>query len=992
VPLILLFLTLYLHANTTQEPSLEKIKLQLQWKHQFEFAGFYAAKEKGFYKEVGLDVDFIEYNSKNIVSEVLKGNADYGLTYSTLIIDYMKNKPLVFLANFFKQSPLILVTQKDIKSPSDLKGTKIMGLLDSTHKYIFLEMLDKFDISTDDFTNVPREFSVEAFKNKEIDAISVFITNEIYSLDKKGIPYNILDPAIYGIKFYDLNLFTTKSELQNNPQRVRDFRQASIRGWEYALKNKEEIVDVILKKYNTQNKSKEALLFEAKQIESLMLTNIYPIGSIDLEQVKIISDSFAQSLKLQKETRDSLNNFIYLKGLESFKLNEKQKQYLQNKKFLRMCVDPNWMPIEKIEDGSYIGLGADYIKIIQEKLDIPIHLVKTQAWTESLKKIKQKKCDFLAIAEKTPERQKYLDFTTPFVKIPVVLATKVNMSHITTLEEVQNKPLGIVDNYSLEELLKNKYPNINIVKINSISEGLSLIQRDGLFGLIDNEIAINYEMSKNKADINSIKILNLPQAHQLSIATRNDEPLLNEIFEIALLSIDNNTRMTIFHKWKNMEFQYTTDYETVALISFFTIIIIGVFIYWNLQLKDEIKSKEIAQEKLRQSEEKFRVLFDMAPVLLDSFDETGRVNLWNKECEKVFGWRFEELQKVDNTLELFYPDIEERQKVLESFEIANYGIFREFHPRRKDGKVLSTVWANIKLPSGEVFNIGYDKTQQREDEKIILEKTKQLERAKKRLEDLNNNLEKRVQEEIEKNLEHQIMLMHQSKLVQMGEMIENIAHQWRQPLAQINSSVLVLDTQIQNHNILDESIEEKLTQIESLTAYMSKTIDDFKNFFNPNKSKQLFKVKDAVENSYDIIKGRLHVLDIEIVFYIQENLKCNSYMYELQQVILTLLNNAIDALQSQEVSEGKIILNAKELHQDIIIQIQDNALGIDEKIKEKIFEPYFTTKHKTQGTGLGLYMAKMIIESGFGGSLSVVNKRGGACFTIQIPKGEKSEK
>jgi PAS domain S-box-containing protein len=382
----------------------------------------------------------------------------------------------------------------------------------------------------------------------------------------------------------------------------------------------------------------------------------------------------------------------------------------------------------------------------------------------------------------------------------------------------------------------------------------------------------------------------------------------------------------------------------------------------------------------------------MAPVLLDSFDETGRVNLWNKECEKVFGWRFEELQKVDNTLELFYPDIEERQKVLESFEIANYGIFREFHPRRKDGKVLSTVWANIKLPSGEVFNIGYDKTQQREDEKIILEKTKQLERAKKRLEDLNNNLEKRVQEEIEKNLEHQIMLMHQSKLVQMGEMIENIAHQWRQPLAQINSSVLVLDTQIQNHNILDESIEEKLTQIESLTAYMSKTIDDFKNFFNPNKSKQLFKVKDAVENSYDIIKGRLHVLDIEIVFYIQENLKCNSYMYELQQVILTLLNNAIDALQSQEVSEGKIILNAKELHQDIIIQIQDNALGIDEKIKEKIFEPYFTTKHKTQGTGLGLYMAKMIIESGFGGSLSVVNKRGGACFTIQIPKGEKSEK
>jgi len=158
----------------------EKIKLQLQWKQQFEFAGFYAAKERGFYKEVGLDVELIEYDSQmNIVDEIFKGNAEYGLTYSSLISEYMSGKPLVFVANFFKQSPLVLVTQPHISSPADLKGKKIMGLLDGSHQQAILPMLDIFNIATKDFINIPRKFSIESFINKEVDAISVFKTNEL---------------------------------------------------------------------------------------------------------------------------------------------------------------------------------------------------------------------------------------------------------------------------------------------------------------------------------------------------------------------------------------------------------------------------------------------------------------------------------------------------------------------------------------------------------------------------------------------------------------------------------------------------------------------------------------------------------------------------------------------------------------------------------------------------------------------------------------------
>jgi PAS domain S-box-containing protein len=965
--------------------SSETIKLQLQWKHQFESAGFYAAKEKGFYKEVGLDVEFIEFNSKNIVDEVLNGNADYGLSYSSLIADYMQGKPIVFLANFFKQSPLVLVTQKDIHTPQDLKEKKVMGLLDSTHKQIFLEMLEKYNVTSDDFINVSRKFSIKSFTNKEVDAVSVFTTNEIYTLNELGVQYNILDPAAYGTKFYDANLFTSKDELQNHPQRVEKFRQASIKGWKYALEHKEELVDIIKKKYNVQNKSKEALLFEADQIEYLMLTNIYPIGSIDLERVKVISDSFAQTLMMQKFSREQLDSFIYKYNKDSFGLFDNQKKYLQKKQVLKMCVDPSWMPLEKIENGKHIGVAADFMNIISNKIDTPIQLIQTNSWTQSLKKVRQRECDFLALSERTPKREEYLNFTPPYVKVPLALVTKQGMAFSNDLYRLQNKVLGIVKNYSKGELLQIKFPNIKLLEVDSIQEGLEYVDQEKIFGFLDNSMVLNHAIQKNRMNDTIAITGQFPESFYLCIASRNDEPILNEIFEKALLSIDNRTRETIFNKWNNIKYQVTIDYKLITQIVFFGLLLISIFIYWNFKLKEEIKNKELAQKKLKESEEKFRVLFDIAPVLLDAFDENGKIVLWNKECEKVFGWSYEELKNVINPLELFYPDKEKQKEVIESFSKNEY---KEWNPRTKNGDILSTVWANVKLPNGEVINLGYDLTQQRKDEYIIQQKTEQLQKAKQQLEELNDSLEKRVEDEIQKNTEHQVMLMHQSKLAQMGEMIENIAHQWRQPLAQINSSVIVLDTHLEKYNIEDETIEEKLSQIESLTAYMSKTIDDFKNFFHPNKNKKLFKIKDAIEKSYDIVKGRLKILDIEIIFSIQKDLKCNSYMYELQQVILTLLNNAIDAVESKKIEKPQIIVTAKELQNDISISIQDNALGIDEKIIDKVFEPYFTTKHKSQGTGLGLYMAKMIVESGFSGNLSVINKKEGACFTIQIPKGE----
>ncbi|MDN5101959.1 PAS domain-containing sensor histidine kinase [Aliarcobacter butzleri] len=419
--------------------------------------------------------------------------------------------------------------------------------------------------------------------------------------------------------------------------------------------------------------------------------------------------------------------------------------------------------------------------------------------------------------------------------------------------------------------------------------------------------------------------------------------------------------------------QIEITYELVIEIVLLILILIGMFVYWNL--------------KLKQSEAKFRTLFDIAPVFLNSFDKNGKIILWNKECEKTFGWTFDEIKNKKNSLSLFYDDPKVCEDVMKSFENISDS-FEEWHPKTKNGETLIVKWANIKLPNGEIINIGLDITQQRNYEISIREKALELKVAKSQLENLNSFLEKRIEDEIKKNTKQQHMIMQQNKLAQMGEMIENIAHQWRQPLAQINSSIILIDAILEKHNFKDTLVENKLTEIESLTSYMSKTISDFKNFFNPNKKKTIFNVEEAIQKASDILKGLINSHHIQLEMNIEKDLEINSYLGELQQVILIIINNSIDAFINMNIHFPKILINAYTDNESLVIHIEDNALGINSDLLDKIFEPYFTTKHKAQGTGLGLYIAKMIVENSLLGFLSVENKQNGACFTIKIPKGE----
>ena len=222
------------------------------------------------------------------------------------------------------------------------------------------------------------------------------------------------------------------------------------------------------------------------------------------------------------------------------------------------------------------------------------------------------------------------------------------------------------------------------------------------------------------------------------------------------------------------------------------------------------------------------------------------------------------------------------------------------------------------------------------------------------------------------------MLVHQSKLASMGEMIGNIAHQWRQPLTYLSYNFMTLK-EAEKQNILEsEYLNKKLDEATVQLEFMSQTIDDFKDFYAPKKEKELFSFDRATKEVLELMKHMFQQHKIEIILEVKEEKKIENYKNEYKQVVLNLLSNAKDALLQKEIKNPKItiVIDAK------TIRISDNAGGIDSKIINRIFEPYFSTKEKN--SGIGLYMSKMIVEKNMGGTLKVENSLNGAVFRLEF--------
>ena len=265
---------------------------------------------------------------------------------------------------------------------------------------------------------------------------------------------------------------------------------------------------------------------------------------------------------------------------------------------------------------------------------------------------------------------------------------------------------------------------------------------------------------------------------------------------------------------------------------------------------------------------------------------------------------------------------------------------------------------------------------------------------------LSKSLERRfykyrqqVLEHIKKDKEKDTLLAQQAKMAAMGEMLENIAHQWRQPLSAISTISTGIKIQYEYADINKEEVIKSMNTIATTTKYLSQTIDDFRDYFNPKKEANYFSLKNIFEKISDLLVPQLSLRNIQIIKDI-DNIRIFGFENEFLQVIINILNNSKDEFEKKELEKKYIFIDTKITEDEIKIIIKDNAGGIHENIIDKIFEPYFTTKYKSKGTGIGLYMSKQIVEKHMNGSITVFNEDyiykeksyKGATFLIAFPQ------
>lgn len=290
----------------------ETVVLQLKWFHAFQFAGYYAAQEKGFYKEEGLNVEIRQRDIKTTpVDDVLQGRAHFAIADSSIALQRLNGAPVVVLATIFQNSPLVLLTLADsnISSPLDLAGKKVM-YQHQNDDAVITAMFNEVGMSERDFIHVKHTFNDAALLNGEADAMSAYLSNQPWFYTSKGHKINIINPSNYGIDFYGDSLFTTEAMIDQSEEKVLAFRRASIRGWKYALNNFSEVYSWLNTKYKGKKyDSYEHFLFEATSIRHMVKPKIIEVGNISPSRFNRIADIYKQ--KNLAPLSSNLNGFIF---------------------------------------------------------------------------------------------------------------------------------------------------------------------------------------------------------------------------------------------------------------------------------------------------------------------------------------------------------------------------------------------------------------------------------------------------------------------------------------------------------------------------------------------------------------------------------------------------------------------------------------------------------------------------------------------------------
>ena len=589
--LILIFI-LFVTSLTAQQN--QNVTLYLDWLNQFQFAGYYIAKEKGYYNDVGLDVEIKEFNSNsNVLESVRTEESAYGVGKSSLIIDKFNGNNIVLLSTIFQTSPMVLISLKssNIKTPKDLVNKNIMITEDAISSAAINSMIISQDVKLKDIHIQKHSFDINDLINEKTDAMACFLSNEPYTLEKKNIEYNILNPNDYCFDFYEGIIYTSQKELLNNPIRTLNFNKASLKGWEHAFNHIEETAKIIYEKYNTQNKTLDSLIFEGNTLKNLSKINEGHLGDIDTKNIDEMK-RFYSFLGLNKQNSVFDSNSILLNKI-NLVLNDNEIKYLENNHFTLLTDDDN-IPFSFKLINKLSGIEVSFWNLISQKLSKPLSIeesLNNERLNISSNSIKTK---FVYSFDKKA-KDGYL-FTVPISQIPITVVTKNDKNFITDLGILKNINVGVNKNLEIIQTLQKEYPNINFIELVSTDEGIEKLEKNKIFAFIDNMYTISHKIDKN--NLNNLKI-NTSLNHKLNmyIQVEAKNELLVNILNKAIHRFTKEDVSSILNNYQFIVYPKNIDFVFLGKIILPLIFLLAIFIYFNVKLKKEIvKRKEIEEQ------------------------------------------------------------------------------------------------------------------------------------------------------------------------------------------------------------------------------------------------------------------------------------------------------------------------------------------------------------------------------------------------------------
>ncbi len=527
--------------------------------------------------------------------------------------DFIKNNPVVKVGIMPDFTPFSYY----IKNTPVGFEHELLNILSQRTGLVFEKKIDKW---TTIYT---------AFKNKEVDVITSI------SYKKFREPFTTFTSSYYDIP---IMIFVRDDFGEYKGIKSLEGKKVGVLKDVFYIKELEKMGTIDLVYYDTYEELTKDLVFG--KIDALMqnLTNINFLikknlySNLKLASELILPNTKKEDLRLGIIPEKPLLSSILQKGLNSITKKEKEelvtkwigsikeykgghieldkdeKAYL-NTKLIKYCINPDGLPFEGLnEEKEHSGISSDYYSLFEKILSAKFELVKTKNWNESITFIKEGKCDMLALGMETYERKKYLNFTSSYLDVPLVVATKVDVPFINHILDLEGEKVGIIKGDAFVKILRQKYPSLNLVEVENINEGLDKVKKGELFGFIDTLASIGYEFQQRY--FGELKIAGkISETLKLSMAVVKDDTTLLNILQKAINSMTNELHREIFHKWIPIKYEKGVNYDLVWKIAISSLIVILLVIYWNRKI---IKTNKLLEEAQKKIEEKNKELEKLA--------------------------------------------------------------------------------------------------------------------------------------------------------------------------------------------------------------------------------------------------------------------------------------------------------------------------------------------------------------------------------------------